>query len=138
MSRRSASATDGSLSVADGVLAYYACTAPQTYDFSDYSFWADLYLSNNYADHSNPVTATLGTGVCGQEGSFTTVAGPKDVIEVTLGESGVFSRDDTCPKIIVDSTTINPEASVMLRDGAAARGAAVVARRTPPRTMRAA
>jgi 3-hydroxyisobutyrate dehydrogenase-like beta-hydroxyacid dehydrogenase len=58
---------------------------------------------------------------------FTTVAGPIDVIEVTLGESGVFSREDTCPKIIVDSTTINPEASVMLRDGAAARGSAVVA-----------
>jgi 3-hydroxyisobutyrate dehydrogenase len=58
---------------------------------------------------------------------FTTVAGPKDVIEVTLGENGVFSRDDVCPKIIVDSTTINPEASVMLRDGAAARGASVVA-----------
>jgi 3-hydroxyisobutyrate dehydrogenase-like beta-hydroxyacid dehydrogenase len=58
---------------------------------------------------------------------FTTVAGPKDVIEVTLGENGVFSREDTCPKIIVDSTTINPEASVTLRDGAAARGAAVIA-----------
>jgi len=58
---------------------------------------------------------------------FTTVAGPKDVIAVTLGEHGVFSRDDVCPRIIVDSTTINPEASVMLREGAAARGAAVVA-----------
>ena len=58
---------------------------------------------------------------------FTTVAGPKDVIEVTLGENGVFSRDDVCPRIIVDSTTINPEASAMLREGAAARGAAVVA-----------
>ena len=58
---------------------------------------------------------------------FTTVAGPKDVIEVTLGDNGVFSRDDVCPRLIVDSTTINPEASVKLRDGAAARGAAVVA-----------
>jgi 3-hydroxyisobutyrate dehydrogenase len=58
---------------------------------------------------------------------FTTVAGPKDVIEVTLGENGVFSREDICPRIIVDSTTISPEASVMLREGAAARGAAVVA-----------
>ncbi len=58
---------------------------------------------------------------------FTTVAGPKDVIEVTLGDHGVFSREDVCPRIIVDSTTINPEASVMLREGAAARGAAVLA-----------
>jgi 3-hydroxyisobutyrate dehydrogenase-like beta-hydroxyacid dehydrogenase len=58
---------------------------------------------------------------------FTTVAGPADVIKVTLGEEGVFSRRDVCPRIIVDSTTINPEASVMLRDGAAARDATVVA-----------
>jgi 3-hydroxyisobutyrate dehydrogenase-like beta-hydroxyacid dehydrogenase len=58
---------------------------------------------------------------------FTTVAGPKDVIEVTLGEQGVFSRREARPSIIVDSTTINPEASVKLREGAAARGAAVLA-----------
>lgn len=58
---------------------------------------------------------------------FTTVAGPKDVIEVTLGDNGVFSRPDASPSIIVDSTTINPEASVQLREGAAARGAAVLA-----------
>lgn len=58
---------------------------------------------------------------------FTTVAGPKDVIEVTLGDKGVFSRPDASPSIIVDSTTINPEASVQLREGAAARGAAVLA-----------
>jgi 3-hydroxyisobutyrate dehydrogenase-like beta-hydroxyacid dehydrogenase len=58
---------------------------------------------------------------------FTTVAGPKDVIEVTLGDDGVFSRQDVRPSIIVDSTTINPEASVQLREGAAARGAAVLA-----------
>lgn len=58
---------------------------------------------------------------------FITVSGPEDVIEVTLGENGVFSREDICPRVIVDSTTINPEASVMLREGAAARGAAVVA-----------
>ncbi|MGI9584560.1 MAG: NAD(P)-dependent oxidoreductase, partial [Acidimicrobiia bacterium] len=58
---------------------------------------------------------------------FTMVAGPTDVIEVTLGEQGVFSREDVCPRIIVDSTTINPEASVMLQEGAAARGAAVIA-----------
>ena len=62
--------------VGDGVLAYYACTAPQTHDFSNYSFWADLYLSNNYVDHSNPVTVTLGTGTCGQEPSFVAVGNP--------------------------------------------------------------
>ena len=36
---------------------------------------------------------------------FTTVAGPKDVIAVTLGESGVFSRDDVCPRIITEAAS---------------------------------
>lgn len=58
---------------------------------------------------------------------FTMVGGPSDVIEVTLGENGVLSRPDSCPRIIVDSTTINPEASTILQEGAAARGTAVLA-----------
>jgi 3-hydroxyisobutyrate dehydrogenase-like beta-hydroxyacid dehydrogenase len=58
---------------------------------------------------------------------FTMVAGPSDVIEVTLGDNGVLSRDDACPRIIIDSTTINPEASAILQEGAAARGTAVLA-----------
>ena len=64
------------LPVQPEVMAYWACTDPQNYDYSGYGFWADLYLSNNYPDHSNPVTVTLGTGICGQEGSFAVVAGP--------------------------------------------------------------
>ena len=58
---------------------------------------------------------------------FTMVAGPEDVIEVTLGENGVLSRDDAAPKIIIDSTTIDPEVSATLRRGAAERGTAVLA-----------
>ncbi len=58
---------------------------------------------------------------------FTMVGGPKDVIEVTLGESGVLSRDDVVPGLLVDSTTINTEASNQLRGGAAKRGVAVLA-----------
>ncbi len=58
---------------------------------------------------------------------FTMVGGPKDVIEVTLGESGVLSRDDDAPSLLIDSTTINTEASIQLRDGAAKRGVAVLA-----------
>ena len=58
---------------------------------------------------------------------FTMVAGPKDVIEVTLGEDGVLSREDAAPKIVVDSTTIDPDASAELRRGAEARGTAVLA-----------
>jgi 3-hydroxyisobutyrate dehydrogenase-like beta-hydroxyacid dehydrogenase len=58
---------------------------------------------------------------------FTMVAGPADVLEVTLGDEGVLSREDVTPKIIIDSTTIDPEASEMLRRGAEERGTAVLA-----------
>lgn len=58
---------------------------------------------------------------------FTMVGGPADVLEVTLGENGVLSRDDVAPRMIIDSTTINPEASAELTAGAAARGTAVLA-----------
>jgi hypothetical protein len=61
------------------VTAYWACTAPLSFDFANYGFWADLYLSNNYEAHSNPVFATLGRGTCGQEQSFTAIAGPVQV-----------------------------------------------------------
>lgn len=56
--------------------AYWACTAPLALDLSGFSFWADLYLSNNYEGHSNPVTVTLGTGSCGQEQSFVAIGSP--------------------------------------------------------------
>jgi 3-hydroxyisobutyrate dehydrogenase len=58
---------------------------------------------------------------------FTMVAGPEDVIEVTLGENGVLSRSDARPSIIVDSTTIDPVTSRRLTDEAAALGTAVLA-----------
>ena len=58
---------------------------------------------------------------------FTMVAGPADVLEVTLGESGVLSRDDVAAQIIIDSTTINPDASETLRRGAEERGTAMLA-----------
>ena len=58
---------------------------------------------------------------------FTMVAGPKDVLEVTVGDEGVLSRDDVAPQIIVDSTTINQEASDTLRRAAEKRGTAVLA-----------
>ena len=39
---------------------------------------------------------------------FTMVGGPDDVLEVTLGAHGVLSKDEAAPRVIVDSTTINP------------------------------
>lgn len=57
---------------------------------------------------------------------FTMVSGPKDVVEVVGGEQGVLSGSDT-PKVIVDSTTIDREASGRLVAMAARRGTAVLA-----------
>lgn len=58
---------------------------------------------------------------------FTMVAGPSDVLEVTLGEDGVLSRDDVRPGVLVDSTTIDPTTSRELSSRAAELGTAVVA-----------
>lgn len=58
---------------------------------------------------------------------FIMVAGPSDVLEVTLGPDGVLSRQDTRPSVIVDSTTIDPATATELRTRAGELGTAVVA-----------
>ncbi|MGH8911957.1 MAG: NAD(P)-dependent oxidoreductase [Acidimicrobiia bacterium] len=58
---------------------------------------------------------------------FTMVAGPADVLEVTLGDGGVLSRQDAHPGIIVDSTTIDPATSQELSARAAAMGTDILA-----------
>jgi 3-hydroxyisobutyrate dehydrogenase-like beta-hydroxyacid dehydrogenase len=57
---------------------------------------------------------------------FTMVAGPKDVLEVVGGDSGVLSGEGS-PQVIVDSTTIHGEASRRLVAMAAERGTDVLA-----------
>lgn len=57
---------------------------------------------------------------------FTIVGGPKDVVEVTLGEGGVLSGD-TVPRILVDSTSIDDVTSAQVREGAAAKGTSMLA-----------
>lgn len=58
---------------------------------------------------------------------FTMVAGPDDVIDVTVGENGVLSRSDSRPEVLVDSTTIDPATSQELTARAAELGTAVLA-----------
>ncbi len=58
---------------------------------------------------------------------FTMVAGPEDVLEVTVGEEGVLSRSDRRPEILVDSTTIDAVTSQTLTKRAAEMGTAVLA-----------
>ncbi len=58
---------------------------------------------------------------------FTMVAGPSDVLAVTTGEGGVLSGDGPKPKVLVDSSTIDPDTSTTLRERAAKLGTAVLA-----------
>ena len=58
---------------------------------------------------------------------FTMVAGPDDFKEVVLGPSGVLADNGTAPAVIVDMTTVSPEASQAVRDEAERRGVALIA-----------
>jgi 3-hydroxyisobutyrate dehydrogenase-like beta-hydroxyacid dehydrogenase len=57
---------------------------------------------------------------------FTMVAGPDDFKEVVLGPAGVLSGNGST-RVIVDMTTVSPEASEAVRDEAAQRGVALIA-----------
>ena len=58
---------------------------------------------------------------------FTMVAGPDDFKSVVLGEQGLLSRPDAAPSVIVDSSTISPDASAHVRAETEARGVALLA-----------
>jgi 3-hydroxyisobutyrate dehydrogenase-like beta-hydroxyacid dehydrogenase len=58
---------------------------------------------------------------------FTMVGGPDDVMEVTVGDEGILSRDGVAPSVIVDSTTIDPATSKTLRARAGESGTDVIA-----------
>ncbi len=57
---------------------------------------------------------------------FTMVAGPQDVLDVTVEAGGVLSGEHR-PSVIVDATTIDPATSAELSERAAGLGTAVVA-----------
>ena len=58
---------------------------------------------------------------------FTMVAGPADFKEVLLGDGGLLSQTGAAPPIVVDSTTVSPDASAEVREQAARRGTALLA-----------
>jgi 3-hydroxyisobutyrate dehydrogenase len=58
---------------------------------------------------------------------FTMVAGPEDFKEVVLGADGILAGGSGLPLVIVDMTTVSPEASAEVRDEAARRGVALLA-----------
>jgi 3-hydroxyisobutyrate dehydrogenase len=58
---------------------------------------------------------------------FTMVGGDRDFQQVVIGDGGLLSREGAAPRVLVDSTTISPGASQVVRDAAEGRGTAVVA-----------
>ena len=58
---------------------------------------------------------------------FTMVAGPDDFKEVVLGPSGVLSGNGSTPAVIVDMTTVSPEASRRSATRRRERGVALIA-----------
>ena len=58
---------------------------------------------------------------------FTMVAGPEDFKAVVIGEDGLLSRSDTAPSVIVDSSTVSPDASAEVRARTEARDVALLA-----------
>jgi 3-hydroxyisobutyrate dehydrogenase-like beta-hydroxyacid dehydrogenase len=58
---------------------------------------------------------------------FVMVAGPADLIEVVSGPSGLLSRTDVTPRVVVDSSTVSAAVSAEVQKAVEARGAALLA-----------
>lgn len=93
----------------------------------------DLAVYNRTRSKAEPL-ADLGAeiadspaGLADRDIVFTMVAGPEDFKEVVLGESGLLSGDGSAPAVVVDSSTVSPDASTEVRARAAARGTALLA-----------
>jgi 3-hydroxyisobutyrate dehydrogenase-like beta-hydroxyacid dehydrogenase len=93
----------------------------------------DVWVYNRTRSKAEPLAA-LGAKIVDSPADlasrdivFTIVAGPQDVVDVTFGESGVLSRADSRPKVLVDSTTIDPDTSAELRARAQELGTALLA-----------
>src|SRR5919108_1931447 len=93
----------------------------------------DLWVYNRTRAKAEPL-AELGATVVDsaaelaeREIVFTMVAGPEDFKAVVLGDGGLLSRPDAAPAVIVDSSTVSPDASAEVRAETEARGVALLA-----------
>jgi 3-hydroxyisobutyrate dehydrogenase len=93
----------------------------------------DLAVYNRTRSKAEPL-AELGAaiadspaGLADRDIVFTMVAGPEDFKEVVLGRYGLLSGDGSAPSVVVDSSTVSPDASAEVRERAAASGTALVA-----------
>ena len=93
----------------------------------------DLAIWNRTRSKAEPLAAMGATIVdspaelADREIVFTMVAGSDDFKQVVTGASGVLSRGDVAPGVIVDSSTISSEASAEVRAEAQHHGTALVA-----------
>jgi 3-hydroxyisobutyrate dehydrogenase len=93
----------------------------------------DLWVYNRTRSKAEPLAAKGAkvvdspAGLAERDIVFTMVAGPEDVMAVTVGEDGVLSRSEARPRVVVDATTIDPATSQELTTRAAEVGTAVVA-----------
>jgi 3-hydroxyisobutyrate dehydrogenase len=93
----------------------------------------DLAVYNRTRSKAEPL-AELGATIAAspseladREIVFTMVAGSDDFKQVVLGPDGLLSTRGAAPRIIVDSTTVAPEASEQVRREAAERDVALLA-----------
>ena len=93
----------------------------------------DVSVWNRTRDKAQPL-AELGATIVGSPADladrdivFTMVAGPDDFKAVTTGAGGVLTRPDRAPTVLVDSSTVSPEASAAVRAVADGRGTALLA-----------
>jgi 3-hydroxyisobutyrate dehydrogenase len=93
----------------------------------------DVAVYNRTRAKAEPL-AELGATIVDEAGElagrdivFTMVAGSGDFKAVVAGEEGLLSRADAAPAVIVDSSTVSPEASAEVREHTDARGVALLA-----------
>ena len=93
----------------------------------------DVAVYNRTRSKAEPLTA-LGATVVNSPADltnrdivFTMVSGPDDLIEVVSGTSGILSRENHAPKLLVDCSSVSTEASAAVRKQAAIRGMAMLA-----------
>src|SRR5215208_4267760 len=92
----------------------------------------DVAVYNRTRSKAEPLAALGATVVdspaalADREVVFTMVAGPDDFKQVVLGDEGILAGG-AAPAVIVDMTTVSPDASLAVREEAALRGSALLA-----------
>ena len=93
----------------------------------------DVRIYNRTRAKAEPLAAAGGTiadapaDLAGRDVVFTMVAGPDDLRSVVTGPQGLLSAGAACPRIVVDCSSVDEDASADVRSALAERGAAFLA-----------